>query len=109
MPVSGGGLASGTALATLAMKGKDCTKVIGVEPEGKELGPCLKAGARLWSDPPVFLATAAEGIRTQQLGHLTFPIVCDLVEQGENMTHLMDVLFVLFVRYSTYSQGSEED
>ena len=75
--------------------------MIAVEPKGKELEPCLKAKQRLWSNPPQFIDTIAEGIMTQQVsqfqntyinqkfifkydifqtGHLTFPILCDLVE-----------------------------
>ena len=55
--------------------------VIAVEPVGKELSPCLKAGERLWSNPPQFLTTIAEGIMTQQAGQLTFPILCQLIEK----------------------------
>ena len=38
-----------------------------MEPEGKNLEACLGARARLWSDPPQFLDTIAEGIMTQQV------------------------------------------
>ena len=55
--------------------------MIAVEPVGKELSPCLKAGERLWSNPPQFLTTIAEGIMTQQAGQLTFPILCQLIEK----------------------------
>jgi hypothetical protein len=34
-----------------------------------------------WPNPPKFLDTIADGIILQQLGHLTFPIICDLVEK----------------------------
>jgi len=34
---------------------------------GKELGPCLKAKERLWQNPPQFIDTMAEGIKTQQV------------------------------------------
>ncbi len=76
---SGGGMAAGVAVATRAVN-PGC-KVIVVEPEGKELGPCLRAKRRLWQDPPQFVDTIAEGIRLQQLGHRTFPIVCEYAEQ----------------------------
>ena len=36
---------------------------------------------RLWENPPQFLNTIAEGIMTQQVGQLTFPILCDLVDK----------------------------
>ena len=55
--------------------------MIAVESAGKELGPCLRAGRRLWSDPPRFLDTLADGCATQQSGQLTFPIMCRLVER----------------------------
>ena len=52
------------------------------EPKGKELEPCLKAKQRLWSNPPQFVDTIAEGIKMQQTGHLTFPILCELAEES---------------------------
>ncbi|CAH1793240.1 unnamed protein product [Owenia fusiformis] len=79
VPISGGGMTSGIAIAAKAIK--PSIKIFPVEPLGKELGPCLKEKARLWKNPPQFVDTIAEGIRTQQLGHLTFPIVCELVEK----------------------------
>jgi len=78
VPISGGGMCSGIALA--AKKINPSTKIIAIEPKGKELGPCLKAQQRLWSNPPQFIDTIAEGIKTQQTGHLTFPILCELIE-----------------------------
>ena len=39
-----------------------------VEPTGKELGPCLEAKQRLWPNPPQFIDTVADSIRTQQVG-----------------------------------------
>ena len=56
---------SGIALA--AKQINPATKIIAVEPRGKELGPCLKAKQRLWSNPPQFIDTIAEGIKTQQV------------------------------------------
>ena len=44
-----------------------------VEPEGKNLEASLGARARLWSDPPQFLDTIAEGIMTQQVTHTSSP------------------------------------
>ncbi|XP_043196171.1 beta-hydroxyaspartate dehydratase-like isoform X3 [Amphibalanus amphitrite] len=76
--VSGGGMISG--IATVVKELRPECKVIAVEPAGKELGPCLRAGRRLWADPPRFLSTLADGCTTQQCGQLTFPILCRLVE-----------------------------
>ena len=54
-------------------------QVIAVEPGGKDLWPCIQQKKRLWPNPPQFIDTIAEGIRTQQVGQLTFPVLCDLV------------------------------
>ena len=57
-----------------------------VEPKGKHLAESLARRERLWSNPPQFLDTIAEGIMTQQVGHLTFPILCDLVDEVITVT-----------------------
>lgn len=79
VPVSGGGMISGIAIA--ARQTKYNCRVYAIEPEGKELQKNLESKERLWPDPPQFLETIADSIRIEQLGFLTFPIVCDLVEQ----------------------------
>ena len=61
-------------------------EVVAVEPQGKNLAASLKERERLWSNPPQFLDTIAEGIMTQQVGHLTFPILCDLVDEVITVT-----------------------
>ena len=76
--VSGGGMAAGISLAAKAINSS--IKIILVQPVGKNLSECLKAGERKWSNPPQFLNTIAEGIRNQQVGKLAFPILCDLAE-----------------------------
>jgi len=78
VPISGGGLTAGVATAVKALQ-PQC-KVLAVEPLGKQLRPCLESGQRLWSDPPSFINTIAEGIMTQQAGQLTFPLLCKLVD-----------------------------
>merc|ERR1719391_1662875 len=72
-------MTSGIALAASQLN-PNC-EVIAVEPEGKELFKSLKQKERLWDNPPQFLNTIAEGIKTQQVGHLTFPILCSLIKQ----------------------------
>lgn len=42
---------------------------------------CFITGERLWPNPPRFLNTIADGIRLQQLGHVTWPIILELVEK----------------------------
>ncbi|XP_061196425.1 probable serine racemase [Saccostrea echinata] len=79
VPVSGGGMASGIAIAAKAIKPN--IKVFLVEPEGKMCEQCLRTGKRLWPNPPQFLNTIADGLKLQQLGKLTWPIILDLAEK----------------------------
>ena len=65
VPISGGGMCSGIALSAKEINPQ--TKIIAVEPKGKDLGESLKAKERLWKNPPQFIDTIAEGIKTQQV------------------------------------------
>ncbi|XP_045197435.2 probable serine racemase isoform X2 [Mercenaria mercenaria] len=76
---SKGGMASGVAIAAKALKPD--IKIFIVEPDEKELEKCLRAAMRLWPDPPRFVDTIADGIRIQQLGNLTWPIILNLAEK----------------------------
>ena len=76
--VSGGGMASGICVAAKNINPN--LKVVLVTPQGKMLEECLSSGERKWPDPPQFLDTIAEGIKTQQLGMKTFPILCNYAE-----------------------------
>jgi len=78
VPISGGGMTSGIAVAVKTIR-PEC-KVIAVEPKGKDLWRSLEARERMWPNPPQFLNTIAEGIMTQQVGKITFPLLCDLVD-----------------------------
>jgi len=78
VPISGGGMTSGIALAAKYLA-PNC-RVVAVEPTGKELLRCLQTKERLWENPPQFLDTIAEGIKTQQVGQKTFPLLCELVQ-----------------------------
>jgi threonine dehydratase len=76
VPLGGGGLLSGCAVAAKA-KSPDC-KVIGVEPEaGNDGQQSLKAGKIVHIDTP---KTIADGAQTQHLGNHTFPVLRDLVD-----------------------------
>ncbi|XP_033747473.1 probable serine racemase isoform X2 [Pecten maximus] len=79
VPVSGGGMSSGIAIAAKAIK--PGIKIFLVEAEGKMCEKSLRAGERLWPNPPRFLNTIADGIRMQHLGHLTWPILLELAEK----------------------------
>lgn len=71
VPLGGGGLLAGTALAARALA-PSC-EVYGVEPEAGDDGRrSLRAGAIVHIDPP---RTIADGAQTQHLGQLTFAII----------------------------------
>ena len=78
VPMSGGGMISGIALYAKALK--PSIRIFGVEPEGKNLEESLRANKRLWTSN-ILLSTKADAIRMQQCGHLTFPIMCELIEK----------------------------
>ncbi|XP_045591433.1 serine racemase isoform X2 [Procambarus clarkii] len=65
VPISGGGMTSGIAVAAKALQPK--CKVYPVEPFGKQLQKCLESKQRLWPNPPKFIDSVADAIRTQQL------------------------------------------
>jgi threonine dehydratase len=71
MPVGGGGLLSGCTIAATGLQPD--IKVVGVETDtSDDWAQSLAAGRRIRIPPP---DTIADGIRTQQPGELTFPIV----------------------------------
>jgi threonine dehydratase len=71
VPMGGGGLLSGTALATRALS--PACKLYGVEPEaGNDGQQSFRSGTLVHIDTP---RTIADGAQTQQLGNITFPIV----------------------------------
>jgi threonine dehydratase len=74
-PVGGGGLLSGCATALAALQPE--ARIIGVETEtSNDWEQSLATGQRVHIPPP---DTIADGMRTQQPGALTFPIVQRLV------------------------------
>lgn len=76
VPLGGGGLLSGSALATRALA-PDC-KLYGVEPEtGNDGQRSFRQGEIVHIDTP---QTIADGAQTQHLGHLTFPIISGAVD-----------------------------
>lgn len=71
VPLGGGGLLSGCALATRALS-PDC-KLFGVEPEaGNDGQRSLRSGSIVHIETP---QTIADGAQTQHLGNVTFPII----------------------------------
>ena len=76
VPLGGGGLISGIAIAAKALK--PSIRIVGAEPELAGDAALSKAqGAIAPAMPPV---TIADGLRTS-LGALTFPVVRDLVDE----------------------------
>lgn len=76
-PIGGGGLLSGCATAAKGLKPD--MRVLGVETEaGNDWWLSFQADERVKIDPP---DTIADGIRLQQPGELTFPVVRALVEE----------------------------
>jgi threonine dehydratase len=76
VPVGGGGLISGIALAAKALK--PSIRIIGAEPELAGDAALSKRTGMI--EPPMKPVTIADGLRTA-LGPLTFPIVRDLVDE----------------------------
>ncbi len=76
VPVGGGGLACGTALAVRAAN-PDC-RVIGVEPRGAQtLSAALEAGHPV----PIVPHSIADGLCAPQAGERTFPLFRELVDE----------------------------
>jgi len=72
VPVSGGGLISGIAVAVKALLKN--TRVIGVEPElAADARESLQAGTRVAWTPAQTARTRADALRVEQVGELTFP------------------------------------
>jgi threonine dehydratase len=71
VPLGGGGLLSGCALATRALAPR--CRLYGVEPEaGNDGQQSFRSGAIVHIDTP---RTIADGAQTQHLGNITFPII----------------------------------
>ena len=87
VPVSGGGLISGIAVAVKALL--PGTRVIGVEPElAADARDSLRAGTRVAWTAAQTARTRADALRVEQVGELTFPhiqaYVDDIVTVSED-------------------------
>ncbi len=75
--LGGGGLLSGCATAARALS--PACRIIGVEPEaGNDGQQSLRRGEIVHIDTP---ATIADGAQTQHLGHYTFAVIRELVDE----------------------------
>ncbi len=96
VPVGGGGLISGCALATAAMSPR--CKVIGVEPAaGDDATRSFQTKTLQSCHNP---DTIADGARTPSLGHLTFPLVMRYVHDMVTVTddELLPAMLYLWER-----------
>ena len=87
VPISGGGLISGIAVAVKVLL--PGTRVIGVEPElAADARDSLRAGTRVAWTPAQTSRTKADALRVEQVGELNFPhiqaYVDDIVTVSEN-------------------------
>ena len=79
VPVSGGGLIAGIAVAVKNLL--PGTRVIGVEPElAADARDSLRAGTRVAWTPAQTARTRADALRVEQVGELTFPHVLAYVD-----------------------------
>jgi threonine dehydratase len=79
VPVSGGGLISGIAVAVKSLL--PGTKVIGVEPElAADARDSLRAGTRVAWTAEQTSRTKADALRVEQVGELTFPHIKEYVD-----------------------------
>ena len=79
VPVGGGGMVSGIAVAVKALL--PGTRVIGVEPEfAADARESLRAGTRVTWAAADTARTAADSLRVEQVGELTFPHIQALVD-----------------------------
>ncbi len=85
VPVSGGGLISGIAVAVRALNPK--AKIIGVEPElAADARDSLRSGTRVAWPASQTARTIADALRVEQVGELTFPYMKELVSDIVTVT-----------------------
>ena len=93
VPVGGGGLIAGSALA--ARQASPGCQVVGVEPQaGDDGGRSFRGGTRVRIDPP---ETIADGARTTSLGELTFEIIR---REVADMTSVPDAALIAAMRFA---------
>jgi threonine dehydratase len=79
VPVAGGGLISGIAVAVKALM--PATRVIGVEPElAADARESLRKGTRVAWPASETARTSADALRAEQVGELTFPHIREFVD-----------------------------
>lgn len=104
VPVGGGGLIAGIAIAVKAFH-PSC-RIIGVQ-----AGGCPSAGRALDQGEPVCVSagwTLADGIRVTRTGSVTFPVIRDLVDGIVNVTddQIAAAILWLMERKKVVSEGA---
>jgi threonine dehydratase len=104
VPVGGGGLISGIALAVRGLR--PAARVIGVQ-----AAACPSATASLKQGGPVTVeaeATIADGIRVKRTGTLTFPLIRDLVQEVVLVQEpeILDAVLLLLERKKVLAEGA---
>ena len=85
VPIAGGGLISGIAVAVKALM--PGTRVVGVEPElAADARESLRKGTRVAWPASDTARTRADALRAEQVGELTFPHIRDLVDDIVTVT-----------------------
>jgi threo-3-hydroxy-L-aspartate ammonia-lyase len=85
VPISGGGLISGIAVAIRALSPE--TKIIGVEPElAADARDSLRSGTRVAWPAEQTARTIADALRVEQVGEVTFPHMKELVSDIVTVT-----------------------
>jgi threo-3-hydroxy-L-aspartate ammonia-lyase len=85
VPISGGGLISGIAVAIRALSPE--TKIIGVEPElAADARDSLRSGTRMAWPAEQTARTIADALRVEQVGEVTFPHIRELVSDIVTVT-----------------------
>jgi len=104
VPVGGGGLVSGIALAAKAVNPK--VKVIGVEPEGaRAMQVSLETGVLT---ELARVDTIADGVAVKKPGEITFAVVRELVDGIITVTddELMDAFLLLLEKHKLLAENS---
>jgi threonine dehydratase len=104
VPIGGGGVISGTALALKALKPE--VRVIGVEAEA---AASALASRRAGAIVPIETSdTIADGIAIKQVGDLTFPLIEDLVDEIVTVSEddIANAILLLLEREKTVVEGA---
>lgn len=104
VPVGGGGLISGIAVAAKAIN--PSIKIIGVEPEGAKAMKLSVENNRIINLETV--STIADGVAVKNPGDITFSIVNDLVDEIVTVSdyELMEAFLMLLERHKILAENS---